>query len=122
MLEPAVGFGPGERFALLLRGEAREHRVPGRARLVEGDDDAVAGAGEGAGARHDLAEHGVEIEGGVEAPKGRDGGGDALARPPVLPPRVVALRQGSSLSSSAHIAVHPGAETAGRRSARNFGS
>lgn len=104
--------GPGEPLALLLRSEAREHRILGRARLVEGDADAVAGAGEGAGALNHFAEHGVEIEGGVDAPKGRDEGGDVLARRPALSPCVVELRQGCSLFDSARIAACPGAEIA----------
>ena len=46
VLEQAHAVGPGREFLLLLRGEARGDGVLGRARLVDGGDDAVAGAGE----------------------------------------------------------------------------
>ena len=85
MREQARVAGPGELLAFLLRREAREHGGLGRTRLVEGDDDALAGAGQCAGALDHFAEHGGEVKGGVDTPQGRDEGGDARARRPVLP-------------------------------------
>ena len=65
MHEQARVAGPGELLAFLLRREAREHGGLGRTRLVEGDDDALAGADQCAGALDHLAEHGGEVKGGV---------------------------------------------------------
>ena len=107
MLEQPGVAGPGELVPLLLQREAREHGTLGRAVLVDGDDDAVARAGQRTGARHRLAEHGVEVEGGVDAQDGRVEGGGGLARRLAPPPRVVGLRHGSSFSDSAGIAARP---------------
>lgn len=62
MLEQPHAVGAGEEFALFFRRHAREHEAPGRARLADGGDEAVAGTGERAGALHHLDEHRVEVE------------------------------------------------------------
>ena len=79
VLEQARAAGPCEELALLLRGHAREHEPPGRTRLVDGGDEAVARAGERAGALHHLAEHAVEVEACVDAQDGSVQRGGALA-------------------------------------------
>ena len=114
VLEQAAAVGPGEQLLLFLGREAREEEVLGRPPLVDGGDDAVAGAGELAGALDDLAEHGVDVEGGVDAQDGCVEAGDALAQRPDLPPRVVGLGQGFSFAGSARIGVgrRPGAAPA----------
>ena len=92
--EQAGVVGPGDELALFLRFEAREHEIPGRARLVDGGNDAPAGAGERAGAVHYLTQHGVEVETGVDAQDSCIQGCDALAQCLVLPPQIVDLRHG----------------------------
>ena len=54
----------------------------GLPRLVNGRDPAIAGAGQGAGAFHDLAQHGIEIEARADAQNGRAQLGEALAKHP----------------------------------------
>ena len=51
----------------------------GRARLVDRGDDAVAGAGQSAGALDDFSKHGVEVERRAYPQDGRVQGGDAFA-------------------------------------------
>ena len=99
--EQPRAVGPGVELALLLRREAREHEVERRAGLVDGGDDAPARAGERAGALHDLAQHGVEVEARVD-PEHRVGQRRA-ARPRgfVVSPVVFRTRHGSSLAESA---------------------
>ena len=117
MREQANAVGPGEEFLLLLRGEAREHEVPGRARLVDGDDDAPAGAGERPGALDRLAEHGVEVEARVDPQDGVAKRRAARPRGLLVSPGVFRMRHGFSLAESArsarqkaaHFAVEPAA-------------
>ena len=97
VLEHPQPLGPVEDQEVLLGGEARGDDVAGLARCVDGGDDTVARAGEGAGALDDLAEHGVEVEARVDARDGRAQGGDALAQRGVLAPQVVGLHRGSLL-------------------------
>ena len=99
VLEQAHAVGPGREFLLLLRGEARGDGVLGRARLVDGGDDAVAGAGERPGSLHDLAQHGVEVEACADPQDRRAQGGDALAQRFVLP-LFVGTSQGPFLPES----------------------
>ena len=98
MLKQGAAAGPGEQLLLFLGREAGEDEVPGRARLVDGDDDPVAGAGQPAGAVDDLGEHGVEVERRADAQDGRAQRGDALAQRLVLPPQAAGIGQGSLLA------------------------
>ena len=98
VLEQAAAVGPGEERLLFLGREAGEHEVRGRARVVDGGDDAVAGPGEPAGALDDLSEHGVEVERRADAQDGRVEGRGALPQRFDLPPRVVGIHQGSSIA------------------------
>ena len=47
---------------MLLIGETRRHKIPDPAGIVYGIDNAVAGAGQHAGAVHDLLQHGTQIQ------------------------------------------------------------
>ena len=63
VLEQAAAVRPCEELLLFFRREAGEDGLPGGcARLVDGGDDPVAGAGEHAGAVDHLGEHGIEVE------------------------------------------------------------
>ena len=75
-------------FRLVL-GHARGEEVPGVAGLVVQGDDAVAGAGEGAGGVQDALQHRVEVQGLVDAQAGLAEQGQALPQGPVLAPQVV---------------------------------
>ena len=106
VLEQPAAVGPGEEILLFLGGEAREDEVLGRTGLVDGDDNAAAGAGQPAGALDHLGEHGVEVERGADAQDGGGERGDALAQRFFgRPPPAAGLRQGSSAVQSARIAV-----------------
>ena len=76
--------GPRGELAVLGGDEARGDELAHRARLVDGDDEAVARAGERAGAVGGLLEHGGEVEGGAEAQHRRAQRGDALGEDRVL--------------------------------------
>ena len=91
VLEQAHAVGPGEELSLFLRGHAREHEAVGGTRLVDGGDEAEAGAGERPGALDHLVEHGVEVEARVDPQDGRVQGGDAPSQRFVLPLQVVGL-------------------------------
>ena len=85
VLEQAAAAGPGEQLPPFLGRDVGEDEVGGRARLVDGDDDAVAGAGQPAGTLDHLGEHGVEVQRRADAQDGRGQRGGALAQRLVLP-------------------------------------
>ena len=57
---------------MLLFGESRGDEVLGDAVVVDGGDTAVTGAGEPAGALHDLMQDRVQIEAGADPKHGRN--------------------------------------------------
>jgi len=77
---------------MLVGREARGDDLPGLPRFVDGDE-AVARAGERAGAVDDLLQDGVEVEARADAQDGGAEGGDALPQRLVLPLQVVGLRK-----------------------------
>ena len=99
VFEQSGVVGPGVELKLFFGCEAQEHEFPGRAVLVDGGDDAPAGAGERPGALHHLAEHGVEVEARVDLEDGRIERGDARAQRLVLPLQVAGLRHRGLLRS-----------------------
>ena len=96
MREQAHRVGPGRHLPRLLGGEARDDVPLRHARLVDGGDDAVARAGERAGALHHLAQHGVEVEARADAQHRRAQARDGRARRPGV--RVAAVGFGHRLS------------------------
>ena len=104
VLEEPHPVGPVQHPLVLLGGEAGGDEVPGPARLVDRRDQAVAGAGERAGALRDLAQDGVEVEARADAQDSRAQGGDPLAQRRDLPVRFVVSLHGFLLPDSA---VHP---------------
>ena len=67
MLEEPRPLGPLRDAPVLRLGEARGDEVLRRARLVDGGDGAVTGAGERPGAVEHLVERGLEVEARADA-------------------------------------------------------
>ena len=61
-----LAVGPLDEPAPLVLGEVGGDEVAHLTRLVDGDDDAVARGGQGAGGLDRLAQHGVVVEGGAD--------------------------------------------------------
>ena len=79
VLEQRRPVGPFQQRPALVLAEAGNGEVAGRTACVGGGNDAVARAGERAGAVHGLREHGVDIEARADAQDGRAQGGVAPA-------------------------------------------
>ena len=77
LLEEPQAIGPLRHPAVVLRGQARGDEVPGRSRLVDGDDAAVARAGELARAVGHFLQDGFEVEAGADAQQRLAQGGQA---------------------------------------------
>ena len=69
--EQPGAVGPLGELAVLLGGEAGSDELARLARLVDGDDEAVARVGEHARAVGGHLQHGDEVEARAEAPHGR---------------------------------------------------
>ena len=70
--------GPFPYLAVLVRSEAGRDEVLGLPRVADGRDHTIAGAGQHAGALHDLGQDGVEVEACADAQAGRCQFGDAV--------------------------------------------
>ncbi len=93
VLDQAAAAGPNKQLLPFLGRDAGEDDVVGGARLVDGNDDPLAGAGQPAGARDHVGEHGVEVERRADAQGGRRQRGDTLAPNLVLLPLVAGIHQ-----------------------------
>ena len=82
---------------VLLFLQAGGEEVLGLPRLVDGHDGGVAGAGQLAGALHDFAQDGLEVEARADAQARRAQSGHALPQQRVLSPKVVGTGQVSPL-------------------------
>ena len=89
VFEELVAVRPFRHVPALVRRQAGGDELLDRAGVVDGRDHAVAGAGQGAGAIHHLAEDGVEVEAGVDAQNRRVEQRDALAQRLVFPSEFV---------------------------------
>ncbi len=78
--EQPCPVGPLGELAVLVRVKAGGDELAHLARLVDGDDEAVARAGELAGAVGGLLQHGGELKAGAKAQHRRAQRGDALAQ------------------------------------------
>ena len=67
LLEELHAAGPLRHPAVVVLGQARGDEFPGRSRLVDGDDAAVARAGELAGAVGHFLQDGLQVEAGADA-------------------------------------------------------
>ena len=85
--------GPLGELAVLVGGKAGGDELARLAGLVDGDDEAVARAGEGPRAVGGLLQHGGQVEARAQAQHGRAQGGDALRQDFVLPLELVATLQ-----------------------------
>ena len=97
MREELRSVRPLEELAVLLVSEAGGDEVAHLAGVVDGRDDAVARVGEPAGALQHLAEHGVQVERGVDTQDGRAQRGDPFAERRDLQPCFPGLVQRSLL-------------------------
>ena len=89
VFEELVAVRPFRHVPALVRRQAGGDELLDRAGVVDGRDHAVAGAGQGAGAIHHLAEDGVEVEAGVDAQNRRVEQRDALGQRLVFPSEFV---------------------------------
>ena len=78
VLEELGPAGPARQPLVFFRSEAGRDELPGLPRVAEGRNHAVAGAGQRAGAVHDLAQDGADVEGRADAQDGGAQPGDAL--------------------------------------------
>ena len=119
-LEQARPVGPLLEQAVRLGGDPGAREVAGRARLVDGRDDAVARAGQRPGAVEDFAQHGLEVEARGDVTDGRAQPRDALVQGRDLAPGVVELGHCSPLPcprGDPRTPAGPGGAGAGRADA-----
>ena len=107
VLEEARPVGPGCQLLVLLRREAGGDEVLHRACVVDGHDDAVAGAGERTGAVDDLLQHRSHVEARADAQDGRAECGIALLERLDLARLLIVAVQWSPLPNRARRAVAP---------------
>ena len=89
ILEDLPPAGPVRQPLVLFRSEAGRDELLGPPRVVEGRNHAVAGAGQRAGAVHDLAQDGADVEGRADTQDGGAQPGDALPQRVVFSPQFV---------------------------------
>ncbi len=79
VLEELRPAGPARQPLVLFRSEAGRDELLRLPRVAEGRNHAVAGAGQRAGAVHDLAQDGADVEGRADTQDGGAQPGDALS-------------------------------------------